>query len=285
MSTPIYRKLSPPPRLAPLVEGVWVQDSQQPQAPQQRPTRILPTTKLDLVVYYREPFVQVGSGQPEVLPRISLCGQRTRPIQVAATGSSGVLVVNFFAWGAEPCFRVPLQELTDRCIDLALLLDPAQVRRLAERIMEASDTSQRVQILQQFLSDLAPESLSDYLVVEAAQRLNGSSGTTPVSRLAQQLGCSRRHLLRRFKQTAGISPKTFARIVRFQKALCCKRAGVGWSEIADRLGYFDQSHFIKEMKAFAGFSPECILSKHPETPLMSHFNGNDLAHFYNTTYL
>lgn len=68
---------------------------------------------------------------------------------------------------------------------------------------------------------------------------------------------SQRSLERHFKQRMGMSPKTYLRICRFNaiKKRIDQNPGCSWQELAFNHGYYDQSHFIKEFKRFAGKTP------------------------------
>jgi AraC-like DNA-binding protein len=72
------------------------------------------------------------------------------------------------------------------------------------------------------------------------------------------LGISARHLRRVFKNYIGCSPKAFSKIVRFQNILRAAPSVdiLRESNIFYDLGYYDQSHFIKEFKTFYGITPK-----------------------------
>ena len=61
--------------------------------------------------------------------------------------------------------------------------------------------------------------------------------------LAETIGCSRHQLARRFHAEIGVSPKSMARISRFERA-CGLTAG-----------FSDQSHLVREWQALAGCTP------------------------------
>lgn len=71
------------------------------------------------------------------------------------------------------------------------------------------------------------------------------------------LGISPRHLRRVFNSYIGCSPKAFSQIVRFQNILQVRQSAnfLKESKIFYDLGYYDQSHFIKEFKNFHGITP------------------------------
>jgi len=61
-----------------------------------------------------------------------------------------------------------------------------------------------------------------------------------------------------FRAYVGISPKTMARIFRFQTALAQLTSDpkCTLAEVAARCGYYDQPHFVREFKRFAGTAPK-----------------------------
>ncbi|MDE7069276.1 MAG: AraC family transcriptional regulator [Alistipes sp.] len=86
---------------------------------------------------------------------------------------------------------------------------------------------------------------------------------TPVADLAAIACLGKRQFERVFDRCVGMRPKEYARIVRFQKALwLMQRRWGGMAEIAYACGYADQSHFIREFKAFSGRTPGRLLCEH-----------------------
>jgi transcriptional regulator GlxA family with amidase domain len=94
-------------------------------------------------------------------------------------------------------------------------------------------------------------------VTRALGRLHESGGTVPVGAIAAEIGCSRRHLIARFREQVGVTPKLLARILRFGRvvALVDSRTRMSWAEIAQVCGYYDQAHLIRDFNQFAGSPP------------------------------
>lgn len=79
----------------------------------------------------------------------------------------------------------------------------------------------------------------------------------PINECAEQYGYSLKNLQRVFNKRIGITPKKFARIMRFQKAHK-KLSKEGLKQlvmIALTSGYFDQAHFNREYKELVGCNP------------------------------
>ncbi|HTP59643.1 MAG TPA: helix-turn-helix domain-containing protein, partial [Spirochaetia bacterium] len=66
-----------------------------------------------------------------------------------------------------------------------------------------------------------------------------------------------RHLDREFSDHVGLSPKTLANIIRFQRIYAGALVSPESSRLSDDVYdfYYDQAHFIKYFKRFTGFPP------------------------------
>ena len=156
--------------------------------------------------------------------------------------------------GAERLFRVPMGELANGGADLAELLAGAD--ELAERLYELPDWPTRLTLLEAFITRRVEEAPRAPREIEWSwQRLLASDGAVPVADLAAEVGWSRRHLAARFREHIGLPPKALARILRFERAAERLRGGADLSDAALDSGYYDQAHFNRDFKAFAGVTP------------------------------
>lgn len=69
---------------------------------------------------------------------------------------------------------------------------------------------------------------------------------------------SHRQFDRKFYERAGISPKAYLRIAKFDKAFRMKNKfpQKDWLAIAINCGYYDYQHLTKDYKAFTGYTPQ-----------------------------
>lgn len=75
--------------------------------------------------------------------------------------------------------------------------------------------------------------------------------------IAYALGVGSRQLRCRFDSSVGLSPKLLFRVLRFRKSLERLREGkaASWPDLALDLGFYDQSHMIRDFRLFSGLSP------------------------------
>jgi AraC-like DNA-binding protein len=237
---------------------------------------------MGLLFHYEDPFLDATGGRSDRLPRVTITGQRTRPIDVRATGKTGILLVTFHPWGASAFLPGSMADLTDRATDLADLLDGEGVERVADRILDATYVCERVSIAEAFLLEALYSERRDELVIASALKLG--SKRPDMRALAAETGLSRRQWIRRFQASVGVGPKAFARILRFQRATALKRSGKDWGDVCLDCGYYDQAHLIREFRELAGSSFDGFAPRN--TPLLKTFNGAGPASLlYKTVYL
>ncbi|QBE64186.1 helix-turn-helix transcriptional regulator [Pseudoduganella lutea] len=111
---------------------------------------------------------------------------------------------------------------------------------------------------------MAQDARSGALGVRAVATIEAAHGAVSVETLADTLHVSRQHLALRFRQQVGITPKLFARICRFRRALALLRDRSRDGDLAGlaaECGYFDQSHLIRDFRDFADMAPGKALLK------------------------
>ena len=127
-----------------------------------------------------------------------------------------------------------------------------------EQLLEAPSWEERFAIVDSFLltrlsaAEPPPPSLA-----WALSRLHATRGALDIGSLTDELGCSRRYLIGLFNDHIGLPPKLYARVLRFRHALelADGGGGIGWAEVAQRCGYYDQAHMVRDFQQFTGHSP------------------------------
>jgi AraC-like DNA-binding protein len=162
----------------------------------------------------------------------------------------------------EEVLGVSASDIAGRIVALDDLWGDAATRRLCERLADARDTVGAA-ILESAITErlgIAGERRPGaQLARDAADRLTSAN----VNAVAKDLGVSERHLRRVFREAVGMSPKAFAQLMRFHRALHAARKHdhASWASIAVAAGYYDQAHLIAEFHAIAGATPRAFLGE------------------------
>ena len=105
------------------------------------------------------------------------------------------------------------------------------------------------------------------------QELFSKKGPEAFSQARQELGISQRYAQLLFREYGGVSPSLYAKIIRFLEAtMQPPKTGDSLTHFALDLGYYDQSHFIRDFKRFSGFTPRQYF-RQPEK-LIDQFTSN-----------
>jgi AraC-like DNA-binding protein len=165
--------------------------------------------------------------------------------------------VNLTPIGARLFFGLPMSELAGRVVALPDLLPPEE-RDLAARLGELATWDARFDHLERVLRRRIAAARADTAVVAWALRaIEAGGGDVNITALARSLGYSPKHTIRLFREHAGVPPKLFARLVRFDRLVQRLKAGTpaSWARLAGELGYYDQAHLARDVKQFAGTTP------------------------------
>lgn len=166
-------------------------------------------------------------------------------------------------------FGVSAAELADGHVDLSDLCGSDEVEHLCERLAARGDDGYRRAVLLTFLHARLRRARNrrglDPQILQALGRVQQAPADTDMAALADACGRSQRRFIAGFRDVAGLAPKRYARVLRFQRLLAALTATPrpDWARLALDAGYFDQSHLIREFREFAGVSPREYLRRAP----------------------
>ena len=232
----------PSPDLAPYVEHYWSVAWDFRGASPER-VEILPHPSVHLI-FER----QIGARITGV-PR----GKFSRLL----SGQGSVFAVKFTPGGFYPFLGAPVSTITGTIADVQDVLGDEGVA-LARTVLAKRTDAGRIESVEAFLRRQVSEPDDDvgrvsklvYAVVE-------DRTIVKVDDLAARYRTTKRTLERLFAKYVGVSPKWVIQRYRLHEAAeqLASSGAVKQSDLALRLGYSDQAHFIKDFKAVVGTSP------------------------------
>ena len=214
--------------------------------------RVLPAGTAGLIVNLKEDRTRTydadaGYRCEELASGLVLCGTASRFAVIDTNEQEQVAGVVFRPGGAAAFFRMPAQETADSHVPLDLIWG-RRARSLRERLLEAEVAGARLDVLERALKEMAAPGLMDGAIGYALEEFG---------RRPETAGMSGRRFIERFRTAAGMTPKRYCRLLRFRRAVGQVKLGrrVDWTMVAMESGYYDQSHFIRDFREFAGIAP------------------------------
>jgi AraC-like DNA-binding protein len=257
----IYRIHIPPPPLSFFIGHFFYYEGYQAE---HKMEKFLPDGSMDLLIDLTETpkklFHNDTGTSFTTYKKSWISGMKTEYILIDASVSS-MIGAHFRPGGAYPFFDFPVNELNDKTVETDILWHTA-IHSIRDAVLNTPDIDRKFSILQNYFLQKGKYKLEpNPLVSYAIDQLQASPQLWTIQQLTNKVGVTQKHLITLFKKYAGLSPKLFARISKFQKVIreVEQQKSIEWAPIAYECGYYDQAHFIKEFQAFSGINPSAYL--------------------------
>ncbi len=169
-------------------------------------------------------------------------------------------------------FGVPSAELSVRDFDGLAVLG-RRGAELRERVTEVPGWREAFALIAGYLVDARRRRANPGspavrpALAHAWHLLERSRGLAPVGTVAERVGMSPRHLITLFRREVGRSPKTVARLMRFEHTTARISGSARRGErpdlaaVAAACGYSDQAHLTHEFVRFTGLPPRTWMAR------------------------
>ena len=242
----------PREELRPYVRYYWMLESDEP-------FRVLTfPIGCPQIIFHRKTPLYI----PE-LDRIQSCftisGQVNFPAHIQSDGNLEMIVAVFYPHTIGMFIDTPPsafynQEISGYDIENRLL------NETAAKLFDSSDINTDIGILEDWLLSKVEPTLNLRRISSSINSLMHHPSIS-IKSLAEDACLCQKQYERIFRQQVGMSPKEYARVVRFQKVLWMLQNGShDFIGISVECGYADQSHLIREFKEMSGHTPTSLLN-------------------------
>jgi AraC-like DNA-binding protein len=245
-----FERVRPRKSLDSIVEWFWLAQFNGTKPKQQK---IIPDGFPELVFHFGDPYRILLDGKWRKQGRTLLGGQMRKFFFLENTGRVDILGITLKPTAPTGLFGLRMRDCCDKVINLSSL--PGSWQELHAKLEHIQNWKSRITVAEEALSTLTykrpPEAFERSL-----RRMHDEHGTIPIGMICSIAGINERQLQRLFMRYIGLSPKYYARVIRFSHIFSLLKSGdVTWSDVVHASGYYDQSHFIRDFTAFAGEDP------------------------------
>lgn len=253
----IFKIIEPNDVLKPYVHSIQLTDMNNGERLNNQ--KIVPYGHCGLIFNYKGSCTKTDNIYGKyLLPQTFIAGLTDQPVTLDGNGSIGTIAVNFYPTGLYHFLKTPAPVITNATINSSDALG-SEVDWLYDRLINTENDQEKLDLVKDFLLfsfDFA--GLKHTKSIETAQKmLIASNGQIKIHKLAQQTGMSISSLERRFRQQVGLSPKSYANILRFNHVfkLIKHNGPQRWQDIIYQCGYYDQANFIRDFSRYTGETP------------------------------
>jgi AraC-like DNA-binding protein len=253
--------VDPVPALAADVSCFWALE--QDQASYNREV-YLPDAYVEVVINVGAPLMLQSEYGMLELPRAFVNPLQNKPLRIRAAGLCQIISMQLYPWAVKPILNIEADPSTVHVIGL-----DAAWQRFAEdlaQIVAHRGYAEAINCYQEFVCKTAYRHKHDLMPIRTAGHLlHRAHGQIRMADLAAQSYLSSSQFERQFKHYTAVSPKAYARIVRFsslQSALLVNPS-IRLADLAEVYGYSDQAHLIREFKSFAHCTPRDFAATAP----------------------
>lgn len=266
----ISRTYKPHPCLQDLVAGIMSVDVVLPEGFENAVTPYPPTPMQSIIFYGEDRIEMMKDGMKNFVqqPSSVIIGPQYTRVNIRVGKTLRAVRVDFWPGGLHRLLGIPMNHFFDDGFDAVDVLGN-EMRDVNVKIAEREDLEQRAAVVEAFLIEKRMH-MPDMLPVDLAlKQLMLNAGSLSIHSAASIACLSVRQFERKCRERMGYSPKEFARVARFSKAYRLRESKpcLTWTTIAHESGYFDQMHFIRDFKEFAGVRPGIIEKDLSATPL------------------
>jgi AraC-like DNA-binding protein len=259
-----YYTIPPPPILKPYIRFYWVLEHELAPGEPAYVYRSIADSCTEMVFHYKATFDELTDGGTENGGPSGIQFQSSRYRRFITRQSFGIFGAYIYPFAVPRFFGMPSSETSNLTLDYDTFLGQPG-RELEEQIMLANNNTHRADILSNFFTNrLHNYQPTNHRITTAIHQVIHAHQNQTVAQLANTFNLSVRQFDRQFKTYAGFNPKTYLRLIRLHQAIEQYSLHKTLTQIALDCGYYDQSHFIHDVKAFTGYHPGHYFSGNAE---------------------
>jgi AraC-like DNA-binding protein len=257
----LYDFAIPSKILQPYIKQYWAIETILPKG-QEHSQRIIATGLPELTFYFGK---RPTSDKRTLESNVLISGQQNDYYDLLITDHLSVFSITFQPNGLSQFLKFPVSELRNQTVAANAIDKSFLPPHVEDQLAEAKSFKKRVEIAEALFVKLIAtpiERVDHERMLQSIQMIKSSKGSVSIDALASNACLSRKQFERKFLAYIGISPKQFLKIIRFQYTLFLNQSAANHSltSLAYEAGYYDQSHFINEIKELTGLTPKKLFA-------------------------
>lgn len=246
-----FERIKPPDHLCDIIECYWIIENEDRTPVTQK---IIPDGFVELIFHYRDPYRISIDGSWTTQVRSLLAGQIDKHFYLENCGRSGIFGIKLQPTALTQLFGLNMKAYTNRVVDLSkvneITMEGLEVLLVSEGVHE-----EKIEAVNRYFENAMRYISLNNIIGAIVKKVIAVHGMISVAELSDLARVGERQLENLFKKYVGLSPKLYARIIRFSYIFELINEKKSWSDLAYEAAFYDQSHFIRNFRDFTGENP------------------------------
>lgn len=262
----IFTRFAPAPGLEKIIDCYWIIRDHDTRIQKQK---IIPDGFTEIIFHKGAPYRICLNEEWKTQSTILFAGQISRHFFLENTGTSYIIGIKLQPTAFTHLYQLDAYTFSNNVADISSTIPELTI--LDRELDSAASDDKKIDLLNHYFSNrLLNHPIRQTAADKAIEIIFKEHGVLQVASICATIGVGGRQLENLFKKQVGLSPKLFARIVRFSYIFeLVQQNNQSWCGLAYEAAYYDQSHFIRNFKNFTG-----------ENPADYAFNEKTMANFF-----
>lgn len=220
---------------------------------------VVPDGYAEIIFHFGTPCSISYQSGLQLLPSPFIMGLLNEPVVLNAQGHLEILGIRCFPWTVFDLLGLPSGSDSVHFLEHPI----ARLQAPLAACLEAAHLDNALALLKAYFLESRTITATDSTLADAGAAMREANGTLPVIEVAAAAHATVRTLERKFKQSSGHTVKDVSGLMRFEQVR--NRLWLfpdsNLADLAQELGYTDQSHLSREFKRYSTTTPAVFARK------------------------
>lgn len=196
-----------------------------------------------------------SDGSKVNLPKATVFGISQKSRQFIFSAQTTLLITIFNPGCASSFIKKSIHNFSDTFLPLDQFFSTQKIVSLNQELQQQPSHIKMLQVLENFLISEKKSKFMDSIIKDSIHRIKEKKGLISIKDLSKEVNISRDSFEKKFRSNVGTTPKQYCKIVRFRSLFEEAHIQKSLTDLGLNVGYYDQSHFIRDFKSFTGIRP------------------------------
>jgi AraC-like DNA-binding protein len=253
----LHQEFEPPDVLRQAIKCFWY--NSRDFGERQSSFEVLPDGYAEIIFHFGGACSVSCHGVLQALPSPFVMGLLNQPVILSAKNRLEIIGIRCFPWTVFDLLGLPSGKGGVQIIEHPI----GQLQSALTQWIQAGRIDEALAEVERYFVNARSRVATNSMLFKAGVAMQGANGTMQVSEVAAAAHATVRTLERKFKQSSGYSVKDVSGLMRFEQVRnqLWLYPDSNIADLAQELGYTDQSHLSREFKRYSGTTPAAFARK------------------------